>query len=196
MAADNTQIDPETGLPVFDPATQGTTLTSNPFRGFGASAAVPMRGTRPTLPGLPSINPISSAQGPGAPTSLWQQRPSGQPGNGPPLLGGVDSPGGAFGGGAQPGAGPNGVGYGGGSPTEQPLSSGGPWHAGTAGGPAVPGPDGTPQTGGPWDGIKSFFRTLGSGPAVGPGGALPMGSGMSPAMAPAGEHHARSRVRR
>ena len=123
------QIDPETGLPVFDPstdpATMGTTLTANPFRGFGATGATamrgpqstrfpqgfgaqpatPMRGPKPTFP-YPdpnSFNPIQPAGGPDAPTNSWFQRPSGKADNGAPALGDVDSPGGSYGGGAQPG---------------------------------------------------------------------------------------------
>jgi hypothetical protein len=121
-------IDPETGLDVFDPSTDpsttGTTLTTNPFRGFGAASAAPMRGPRPQFPwgggaapatpmrGPPpnfpypdpnNFNPVQPAGGPGAPTNSWFQRPSGQPGNGPLPLGDVDSPGGGYGGGAPSG---------------------------------------------------------------------------------------------
>ena len=105
------------------PATPVTALPGmarDATRGFGASAAVPMRGPRPNFP-MPNLNPIMPANGPGAPTNLWNQRPSGQPGNGAPALGDVDTPGGGYGGGAPSGPLQYGPGR---SPTGPTLASG------------------------------------------------------------------------
>lgn len=222
-------IDPETGLPVFDPATDpsttGTTLTTNPMRGFGAAGATPMRGPNPKppfgfgassaqpmrgpAPNFPypdpnSLNPVSAAQGPGAPTNSWFQRPSGQTGNGAPALGDVDSPGGGYGGGARSGPlqyGPGRSPSGWSGPDSGGIGSDANFPTGPIFNGATPnevtrsnayGGDsaGNPSSGG--GGLLDWLRNLGSGPAVGPNGALPMGSGMSPAMAPAPDPSQRS----
>jgi hypothetical protein len=194
------QIDPETGLAVFDPSTDpsttGTTLTTNPLRGFGGASATPMRGPQPKFPwgggaapATPmrgpkptfpypdpnSFNPIQPAGGPDAPTNSWFQRPSGQPGNGAPALGDVDSPGGGYGGGAQSGgpwqtgpgrspsgwSGPDSGGIG--SDARFPTANYGPAHAGgTPTGPIIPDQgDGLSI----WDRIRNMMPGGGNGAA-------------------------------
>ena len=148
--------------------------------------------------------PGQRINGPGAPTNLPMQRPSGvgiRPGD-------VDTPGGAYGGGAPSGPLQFGPGRGPSGPAPH-VPNYGPAHPdGSPSSPPVYDTNSRPSNAGGGDQGPGFWqsvydklwngssavgnmlpdpRTIGVGPAIGPGGALPMGSGMSPAMAPAGD---------